>query len=190
MYDALLVRHCAPTLAGLKAGSLFSCPFEHTEEMLVCLRRWNAHLHEKGLHVLPLRRHKGRTLVYLYRSSALLRDFSCAQTARLLKQYHYPFPCPQRCIAHLIKKLAQEASFPHEIGLFLGYPPEDVLGFIRDPSAYKFSGCWKVYGDILTAQTRFDTYRKCTQTYCALFALGVDLQQLASSTHNTFDCVI
>ncbi|MBR2934486.1 MAG: DUF3793 family protein [Oscillospiraceae bacterium] len=181
MYDALLVRHCAPTLAGLKTGSLFSCSFAQPKEMHSCLRHWNGQLYGKGLHVLPLCRRKGRTLIYLYRSSALLSDFNCKQTAQLLKQRHYPLPCPERCIAHLIKQLAHGVSFPHEIGLFLGYPPEDVLGFIRNPAACKFSGCWKVYGDVPTAQTCFDAYRKCTQTCCALLALGVGLEQLATA---------
>lgn len=180
MYDTLLVRHCAPTLAGLKTGSLFSCPFTCTAEMRACLRRWNCLLREKDLHVLPLCCRKGKTLVYLYRSSALLCDFSCEQTAQLLKQRQYPFPCPERCIAHLSKKLTQETCFPHEVGLFLGYPPEDVLGFIHNPSACKYSGYWKVYGDVSAAKTRFESYRKCTQICCSLLTLGVGLERLST----------
>lgn len=186
MYDILLVRHCAPTLAGLKTGSLFSCPFSCAEEMRTCLRRWNGQLREKGLYVLPLCSHNERTLIYLYRSSALLDDFSHEQTAHLLKRYRYPLPCPQRCIAHLIKQLTHGTSFPHEIGLFLGYPPEDVLGFIGNPTACKFSGCWKVYGDVRSARIRFDMYQNCTQIYCSLLSLGVELQWLASPCSQYF----
>lgn len=39
MSEEMLVRHCAPTLAGLKTGNLFSCEFEDEEAMRFSLRR-------------------------------------------------------------------------------------------------------------------------------------------------------
>ena len=36
MSDQYLVRHCAPTLAGLKTGSLFTCPYGCQEQEDVC----------------------------------------------------------------------------------------------------------------------------------------------------------
>ena len=180
MYDALLVRHCAPTLAGLKTGSLFSCAFGCPEEMHTCLLRWNRLLSRQGVRTLPLLTRKGRTLIYIYRPLALGNDFGNAQTTQLLRERHYPLPCPARCISFLMNRLKHSPVFPHEIGLFLGYPPEDVLGFIRAPDSRKFSGCWKVYGDVPSAQTRFDAYRKCTQSYRTLIAHGIGLEQLSS----------
>ena len=42
--------------------------------------------------------------------------------------------------------LSGSCAFPHEIGLFLGYPFEDVMGFIENKGEnYLCSGCWKVY---------------------------------------------
>ena len=178
MYDALLVRHCAPTLAGLKTGALFSCPFPCPEDMRACLRRWNVLLYAAGLHVLPLGSRTGRTLVYVYRSRALLRDLGAEQAKPLLLERHYPIPSPERCIAHLIRRLTDTAAFPHEIGLFLGYPPEDVRGFIRDPTVCKYSGCWKVYGDVNAARSLFEAYRRCTHSCCAQLALGARLDRL------------
>ncbi len=57
-------------------------------------------------------------------------------------------------------------AFPHEIGLFLGYPSEDVLGFIRNRAGNsKMTGAWKVYGDKEKAERIFEKYRKCTRCY-------------------------
>jgi hypothetical protein len=42
MSEDLFVRHCAPTLAGLKTGNLFTCEFESEYEMqdsFVIIRR-------------------------------------------------------------------------------------------------------------------------------------------------------
>ncbi len=40
----------------------------------------------------------------------------------------------------------QEIDFPHEIGLFLGYPLKDVIGFVSVRSRLTHQGSWRVYG--------------------------------------------
>ena len=70
-------------------------------------------------------------------------------------------------------------SFPHEIGLFLGYPPEDVRGFIeKGASGCKCSGCWKVYGNTQQAMTTFGRYRKCAALYLEQWTKGKSVEQL------------
>ena len=74
----------------------------------------------------------------------------------------------------------ESGEFPHEVGLFLSYPPEDVKGFIENRAANaKCTGVWKVYGDEQQAQQTFDRYKKCTQTYCERWRSGVKLDRLA-----------
>lgn len=71
------------------------------------------------------------------------------------------------------------ADFPHEIGLFLGYPPEDVEGFIRfGGKNCKCFGCWKVYGNIEAAHQCFERFKKCTACYCERYRLGCPLDAL------------
>ena len=41
MSEELVVRQCAPTLAGIKTGSLFSCPCDSPEELRQEVRRIN-----------------------------------------------------------------------------------------------------------------------------------------------------
>ena len=53
MSEELIVRHGAPTLAGLKTGSLFSCPFAGEQAMQRCLRWWNHALAPNGLRAVP-----------------------------------------------------------------------------------------------------------------------------------------
>ena len=49
MYESLLVKHCAPTLAGMKTGNLFGCTFPSFCELTECMRQWNRLLTPKGL---------------------------------------------------------------------------------------------------------------------------------------------
>jgi hypothetical protein len=64
----------------------------------------------------------------------------------------------------LRQKFEEFPQFPHEVGLFLGYPPDDVLGFMKHKGQnYKLNGCWKVYGNVDKAKTDFRCYEVCRQ---------------------------
>ena len=71
------------------------------------------------------------------------------------------------------------AEFPHEVGLFLSYPPEDVLGFILNKACHhKCIGCWKVYGDEQTAKSIFRKYEECSRIYSQQWEQGKSIEQL------------
>lgn len=178
MSEELIVRHCSPTLAGLKTGNLFSCPYNTKDELTDYVRRLNQRLHSKGLRVLPVRLSNQRALIYLYRPERLKRDFSVEAARGLLLERGYPCDHPSQCVIRLIQRLREGEEFPHEIGLFLGYPPEDVQGFIDNKSDCKYTGCWKVYGDDRAAQALFAKYKKCTDVYCAQWAKGKSIERL------------
>ncbi len=178
MSEEMLVRHCSPTLAGMKTGNMFTCTFADVIEMRDSIRRWNRLLGKKGLRILPLRFRNNRALVYVYRPEKLTRDLKNSMACRLLQEKGYGTETPARCISYLRKKLDDSEDFPHEIGLFLGYPPEDVCGFIENKDGCKCVGCWKVYGDVEKAQKVFAKYKKCTNVYCAQLAKGRSIERL------------
>ena len=132
MTDAHLIRHCAPTLAGLKTASLFNCPFSSREELMDIIRRANKRLGGKGLRILPLRFNENRALIYIYRPKKLSADLADTKASGILKQCGYRDGSCEHCVCQLAQKLRSQADFPHEIGLFLGYPPEDVCGFMEN----------------------------------------------------------
>lgn len=179
MSEELLVRHCSPTLAGMKTANMFTCSFENAENMRSDVRKLNVMLGKKGLRVLPLRFKNNRALIYIYRPSKLSEDLQNDTACRLLKEHGYDSERPEQCIIRLIKRLSENEEFPHEIGLFLGYPPEDVRGFIDNKAgSCKCVGCWKVYGDAKAAQKVFAKYKKCTDVYCMQYAKGKSIERL------------
>lgn len=179
MFDELLVRHCSPTLAGMKTGSIFTCSYANAVEMRKDIRCFNRMLGKKGLRILPLRYRNNRALIYVYRPSQLSCDLRHDAACLLLEKCGYCMEIPERCVVHLIKRLGEDGGFPHEIGLFLGYPPEDVCGFIENQAGNcKCSGCWKVYGDAAAAQKVFAKYKKCTTVYCTQLAKGTPIERL------------
>lgn len=181
-----LIRHAAPTLAGIKTGSLFPARFASAREMVLTLREWNRVLVPRGLRLLPLRRRGSQALLYLFRPAALSRDLSRESARQLLCQAGYPTPALSPCLRELARRLQAGQDFPHEIGLFLSYPPEDVAGFIAHRGrGCKCVGCWKVYGDEQAARQQFAAYRSCTANYCRRRAGGASLERLAVATRST-----
>ncbi|MBR2028182.1 MAG: DUF3793 family protein [Oscillospiraceae bacterium] len=182
MSEYLLINHCSPTLAGIKTGNLFTCAYTTKEELFDCIRQFNKILVPKGLRLLPLRFHKRKVLIYLYRPDKLKSDLDNTMAANLLKQCGYSVKNSDSCIVQLINKLQHEEDFPHEIGLFLGYPPEDVNGFMNSSrNGCKYIGVWKVYGDVDKAKNIFALYEKYTELYSMRWSMGHRLEQLAVS---------
>ena len=67
-------------------------------------------------------------------------------------------------------------SFPHEIGIFLGYPLADVQGFIANNGKNcLLCGCWKVYSDPESARRTFANYDRCREILCDKLQKGCGL---------------
>ena len=174
-----LVRNCAATLANLKTGSLFS--YSCSDECDVCaeIRELNHLLVKKGLRLIPVTKRKKCVLIYLYRVKSLSNDFLNTQTQELLKRLGYSFSRPELCIKHLIEKMKTDQEFPHEIGLFLGYPPGDVEGFIRHGAQNcLLCGKWKVYQEPEKAAELLRSFKKCESCYIRNYNKGWDLERL------------
>ena len=100
-------------------------------------------------------------LLFIYDRDLLRRALDADEARAILEDIGYPV-CGGSLddrIAHLLEKF--KSGLPHEVGLFLGYPPEDVLGFIRNEGrGSKLTGYWKVYGDETEARKVFLRYRR------------------------------
>ena len=97
MSEAMVVRQAAPTLAGIKTGSLFPCPCTEKETLLEEIRAFNRRYLSRGLCLLPLRFTEGKALLYLYRPAALRRDLRGQTAEALLADAGYP--CGSWCAA-------------------------------------------------------------------------------------------
>lgn len=179
MNHEVIVKYCSPTLANIKTGNLFSMPIRDCEDFTDVVRSINKKLVPKGLRFLALKKTEESVLFYLYRPKMLKKDLFNQEAAGILKEVGYTSKSPDMCVVHLMRRLRESNEFPHEIGLFLGYPPEDVRGFITNGGKNcKCVGTWKVYGDTSRAQELFYEYKKCTARYCRYYRRGLSIEAL------------
>ncbi len=179
MLEKYLIEYCAPTLASLKTASLFCVKKISDTELQYYLRLWNTHLKEKGLRLIYLGQKGDQSLVYIYRLSSLREDLNKPGVAEFLAHYGYEQNDVNDILAHLKERLKEETAFPHEIGIFLGYPLGDVIGFIQNRGKNcKCSGCWKVYCNECETQKLFARFHKCRRLYSKLWREGKTVWQL------------
>ena len=180
MSEEIIIKHCSPTLAGIKTGSMFSVGITENNDINKEVRELNNLLRKKGLRVIPLKKTKERALIYFYRPSHLRKDLNNPIASNILQRKGYKCENPDCCIAQLVKHLKNDDEFPHEIGLFLGYPPADVECFIKNPcDGVKCVGCFKAYSNPEKAKRLFKRYDDCTKAYCELNKKGKTLEELA-----------
>ena len=173
-----LIEYCAPTLAGIKTGNIFTIR-DYTDDITDQIRELNRILTPKGLRLIPIKKTEKIMILYLYRPDLLTIDLKKPEAKRILKTKGYSCGNDNCCVVELVKHLSSDEGFPHEIGLFLGYPPEDVEGFMKDPcKGVKCCGCWKVYGNVREAQKTFDKIRKCNSIYDREAKCGRPLESL------------
>jgi len=181
-FEAVLVRQCAPTLAGMKPGSIFC--FNHSplevSRQKVC--QWNKQLEPFGLTVQILleRPGSGSVIVFVYRHDRLEQMLSDDAYQSFLAEAGYERTNLDGLLEQLAYRLRTQPEFPHEIGVFLGYPLRDVIGFIENHGRnFTCCGFWKSYGDPAEMQVCFACYRRCIQTYVAMFEQGIPIERLA-----------
>lgn len=174
-----LIEHGAPTLAGIKTANLFPLKTDG-EDVVRSLRRINRILNGKGMRVIPMKKKNDSVLLYLFRPEKLQEDLKQPETTCMLEEMGYPCGRMDQCITCLARHLQEDESFPHEIGLFLGYPPSDVKSFMTNSrEGVKCTGCWKAYSNQEEAERTFEKYRKCTRVYRREMKKGRSLESLA-----------
>lgn len=178
MSEEMVIRCCAPTLAAIKTGSLFNCAFESQKDMTQSLRCVNRCILHKGVCAIPLCFREGKAFIYLYRAAMLEQDLNHPLAEEILRAYGYPKRGMMERIMFLITRLKDCDAFPHEIGLFLGYPPADAKGFIEGKPC-KCTGLWKVFeSDETEARQYFVRCKNCTRAYLQRSHEGWSLSRL------------
>ena len=158
--ERTLAYHGAPAMAGIKSADLIA--WGSPEACSTPLfRQYQHQLARRGIQLRVIWTGCPRCLLLVYRPERLERQLNDPAVRALLLREGYPAQGGLEAMLEALGRRLNQGDFPHEVGLFLGYPPEDVEGFrLHRGRDYKLSGCWKVYSDVERA-------RQCFGTGCA-----------------------
>ena len=178
--DEVLSYHCAPTLLRLKPASLVSVSWREFPALEAQVAAYDRHFRGRGIRFRLLCTCRRNALLLVWHEALLARQLAQPLTQRILRRDGYrPEDGAAAMLDRLSVRLRRMEDFPHEVGLFLGYPPEDVEGFQRCRGRNcKLCGYWKVYSDVDRARALFRQYDRCREVLYPRVARGATLPQI------------
>jgi hypothetical protein len=163
---SFLALELAEVLQGAKPANLICI----SNKRRACGRNlydlWNEHgpllVLESGLRVKVLQDRGSSMLLLLYSPDALAGLLSQKSVQTVLTKAGYrQSDDVDAALGELEERVAGE-GFPHEIGVFLGYPLKDVVGFMGwAPLSFSCQGPWKIFGDPTSSIRLAETHREC-----------------------------
>lgn len=172
-----LILQSAAVLKGQKESTMF---FLCNQE----LRQLSEELKASKLHFYILHSCQNKNLVLIYRKEALWSYLSQGEVFQFLIDIGYIGNTIETFLIILRKRVSifygKEQNFPHEIGLFLGYPLCDVEGFfVHQGREFLFSGYWKIYDNLEYTLKRFSDFDKAKQEAISEWYAGKRLCEIA-----------
>lgn len=171
-----LALYCGITFAGLKPASLFWLKDEHGEDIAY----YTALFSVRGFRFVTLKRAEGRRLLYVFHRDRLEKLLADLENYELLASLGYCDLSLRGALLKLKTRIASGKKFPHEVGVFLGYPSEDVRGFIKDVRGGRCLDCgyWKVYGCEKSRARLFERYNRCSRCIMSKLEQGRPLERI------------
>lgn len=177
-FEQTLAYHCAPSLTGIKPADLV-CWKPPEQDGMQLLGHYVRALLRRGISLRVLGYRGDRMMLLIFRKKQLENCLRQRQVQAMLEQAGYPSQANLEELLMVLRGRLAQSDFPHEIGLFLGYPPVDVEGFQRDAGRNcKFSGLWKVYGDVERTKQSFERFHRCRAALVRRLEQGYCLEQV------------
>lgn len=178
-FEAVFVEQCAPTLAGIKPANMFIYESENERFVYDKVAYLARLLSQYGIAACVLKKCGYSNLVYVYRKAWLNSIITAPMISSFLQTLGYDTVSSSIALLQLSDRLCLKKEFPHEIGIFLGYPLFDVLSFIEQHGRNcAFCGYWKAYFNPVGARKRTEQYKKCISIYKRMFENGTPVMRL------------
>lgn len=174
--ETQIALQCAPLISGLKVSNLLIISAEDEALVRVILRR-------SGISFFRLLRTGEKVTFLLFRKNPLEAYLKQQEVEAMLAEAGYAELSLGNILSTFQKRYAHYMSaggrFPHEMGLLLGYPAEDVKGFVENEGKnFLYSGYWKVYADVEEKRRLFQKFENAKETVIQLLSYGVGIQDI------------
>lgn len=158
------VQLIAPVLTGAKPAEILSFPNDEKhnarlEGIKACIKLSNKLSFEEFSYCAKC------TKLFIYNLNAVDETLRDKRNIRFLKGLGYSEEYSLDVYISTLMKKMRSGSIPDEIGVFLGYPLKDVMGFIGHKSLKltKVKG-WRVYGDPTLSDKKHRDFMEAKET--------------------------
>jgi len=174
-----VILQCAPTLAGLKTSNLLIVHKDQEDKARYILRH-------SGLLGYRLVYDRHRVIFLVFNKDMLINYLSKGEIKEFLSQYGYRTDAFGYSLRNFQERYAEYVNdrkdFPHEMGVFLGYPLCDVVGFINNGGdGFVLSGYWKVYANKTEAQELFEKFDIVKDDMIRMISKGYSVKDIVNA---------
>lgn len=175
--EVKIANQCAPVLAGVKPSNMLVLENKHIRDVVRVLEG-------TGLSWRCLYAGEEKNIWLLYRKEAMEEIVGGKEQMLFLKEWGYKEDTLERMLIKFSQRFRQyrkdkNLPFPHEMGVFLGYPMADVKGFIKyEGKNYLYCGYWKVYENVEERKELFRTYEEIRKVFVEEARKGKNLWQI------------
>ena len=177
-----LALQCAPVISGIKISNLLTIPAKNLMELSSILKKTK-------LSFRILYPGRERLVILIYREAELKEYLERDEVGAFIYKCGYKTSDMNKIfpifVKHYIRYMELKQDFPHELGLFLGYPVEDVVGFIENNGKnFLYSGYWKIYKDAEIKIQLFNNYERVQTEMVRLLYEGLDIVNIIHNYSN------
>jgi hypothetical protein len=171
-----IAKQCAPLLMGIKISNILITHSSNKKKIEEIFKH-------SLIKVSVIYLEEERITLLLYKPEEVCTYINRTDTQLLMNNLGYRDMnidyllkgCAERFLAHKKKG----SLFPHELGILLGYPVADVVGFMENYGKnYLYSGYWKVYSDLQGALDTFHQYKKAKELVTHLVVSGMSINRI------------
>ena len=178
-FETQFALQCSPFITGLKIANLFSISIVQHSKLEYILT-------VSGYSFKQLYCTKNKIIYFLYHAKKLKEYFKMDIVRKILYQLGYPYNTHKdinKMFAIFKEKyvgyMEGKCKFPHEMGIFLGYPVEDVIGYLKNNGKNSICvGYWKVYKDKEEKQKLFKEFECAKNNVIRYLAQGINMLEV------------
>jgi len=160
-FQEVLIR-VSPTILGVKPAEILNVKLGSLDK---CRRCFQGLDDIKFIEIRDFPKLSRRQL-FFYHKICLEEVLKQKANQSFLQQLGYPFSFNMEVYLDVIIAKLRSCIFPHEIGVFLGYPLKDVLGYMGLASL-KLVGVrgWKYYGNTNLSLLQYKKFCKAREIF-------------------------
>ena len=166
----ILAIHSSPAICGIKPSNLVNVKI--TDELYEEIEELNKKYPRLCFYVL---KNDGcNALILIYRKTILEKRLFDNDNKSFLDSLGYNTNSVDDMLDSLKKRISND-SFPHEIGVFLGYDLSDIKSYI-DGKECLYVGYWKVYSNVKEKIELFNKYTRCKNAVIRMIDKGFPIE--------------
>lgn len=172
-----IALQCSPLIAGIKISNLLIIPSEQLQGVKCILE--STMFSYYIINTTP-----DKATLLLYNESHINRYLRDWRARSLLQRMGYTTMDLQAVLTQFSQRYRRymkiRGEFPHEMGVILGYPIEDIEGFIENQGKnFLCIGYWKVYENAPAKKKLFQEFERVTKRNLQMVSYGIHIDEVA-----------